>query len=663
MDKQLNILICFDSNSKAETLLSIFTVAGVFCDYKLTSDYPEFERRIDKSLPHLVVYACGESGMKLENISKILDSKNLHIPILKWTESGDTNYFYEVIHIEHKDYYHKKVDNLREFCEDVLKEELSSSNRNLNFVNSIKSLFENTSDDRTSILIETNDRLQQEIRIRQKIEENLRSTESFLNAILEHIPSAIFVKDAASLKFTYVNQCVTNMLGYTKDDLISKTVYDIYSKELADYYSRKDKEVLITKENLEIEEDIYLTKDNRIRIHNTKKLLIRDENNVPQYILDIAEDVTDKIRNENELRRVDMRFSKLFHSSPVGITVVRVSDMVIIDANNSFLNLIEYTKQEIVNSDLRNLDLCVEKGRIEELIKLSKDSGKLQSYELCLKTKSDNILTVLVSVEFLNFEGDEPLLIFMFLDISERKEAELEIVRALESERELNILKTGFISMISHEFRTPLTSIMLSTDLLKSYSDKWSDADRLKHFNRIQNTVLTMTKLMENVLIIGRLEAGKFEIHPESLDLNSFCTVMAENIEEIYQHENQIVFVNNSPDMEFKLDENLLGLILNNLLTNAMKYSYKNSLVNFEVNSADNFIVFTIRDYGIGIPMHDAKHIFETFHRGSNTASIAGYGLGLSIVSRCIKQYKGTIEFESEEGIGTTFTVKLPNLI
>jgi|GEM_PF-1738548 len=663
MSKLLDIFLCFESGEKAERLLCVLSVAGVLCDYKIKSSLTEIEKSIEKSVP--VAFFCGfdSSSVSFETLLKFLRKRSLIIPVVLWTETGDVNYFYNAILTEHEDCHLIRIENLHNFCEDILLKGSTSCIKALNYFNMYRTESDNKTDDRTGILIETNERLQHEIKIRQKIEEELRKTDTFLNTILEHIPNAIFVKDAQSLKFTFINQYVTNMLGYTKEDMLTKTVSDIYSRELADYYMRKDKEALVTKGKLEIDEDIFLTKDNRIRIHNTKKILINDEQDSPKFILDITEDVTDKLRNENELRRVDMRFSKLFHSSPVGIVVVRLSDMEIIDANPSFLNLIEWTKPEILNLNFHSIDISEDEKHLKDLISTAKELGKFHTEEVCILTKTKKKLTVLVSVEFLNFEDDEPLIIFMFHDITERKKAEEEIQKALIAERNLNILKTRFIAMISHEFRTPLTSIMLSTDLLKIYSEKWNDIERMKHFNRIQSTVLTMTKLMENVLIIGRLESGDFEFNPVSVDLDSYCSNLNDNIEEIYMHDKQIVYVNNCPDTEIKLDENLLGLILNNLLTNAMKYSFKNGLVNFEVSCENGFVVFKISDYGIGIPLSDQEHIFDTFHRGSNTSSIAGYGLGLTIVERCVKEHKGTVEFSSEEGTGTTFIVKLPNLI
>lgn len=214
--------------------------------------------------------------------------------------------------------------------------------------------------------------------------------------------------------------------------------------------------------------------------------------------------------------------------------------------------------------------------------------------------------------------------------------------------------------MISHELRTPLTTIMLSADLLKRFGDKWSEEERLKHFQRIQDTVLKMTQLMENVLTVGRLEAGKFDFHPESLDIPSFCNTIVENIEFNNAGKYKIIYVIHGEEKGVRADENLLWLILSNLLSNAIKYSPLHSEVNFDVQFSENEIEFIIADHGIGIPQKDLENLFQLFYRATNVGVTSGYGLGLNIVKRCVQAHGGTIKVDSKENEGTIFTVKIP---
>ena len=216
--------------------------------------------------------------------------------------------------------------------------------------------------------------------------------------------------------------------------------------------------------------------------------------------------------------------------------------------------------------------------------------------------------------------------------------------------------------MISHEFRTPLTSIMLSADLLKRYGDKWNVDEKMKHFDRIQSTIMNMTQLMENVLIIDRIDSGIFELRPDYMDIKAFCEAVVNNVSFHNRGEHNILYNAIGNCNRLVLDETLLAHIFTNLLTNAIKYSPKGSDIFFESYSNPKDVVFVVKDFGIGIPKNDIEHLFNTFFRASNTGRTAGYGLGLSIVKKCVTAHKGTIMVDSEELRGTTFTVRIPNL-
>lgn len=512
------------------------------------------------------------------------------------------------------------------------------------------------------LLIGTNRKLQQEIIIRKKIEIELNNTKNFLNTILEHIPNPIFVRDASSLKFTYINQAVTDQLGYTQEDFINKTVGEVYSKELADYYTRRDMEILKTRENFDIEEDVFLSKDNRIRIHNTKKILILDENNNPQYIMDLAEDVTDKIRNRQELRRVDQYFNKLFNLTQTAVLIVNVTDKSIIDINPKFLSMTEYAKSELINQDIEELNIWSEHDDIIHLIENGSKNGKIIGKRINLKSKSGVFIDTIVNVDFLSFEAESPLMIFVFLDITKIVEADKKAREAQKLEASYSTLKNRFISMISHEYRTPLSSMMLSADLIKKYVENFNKDEIFKHLLRIQNTILSMTKLIENIMLISSLLDEEYEFKGEEINFEKLCTELSENIETNYSDDKHVVIDSHLQDTNYFADGNLIGLIISHLLTNSLKYSYKDSFVNLDLSETEDMLIIKIIDFGIGIPQKDRELIYDIFHRGSNTSSIPGYGIGLSIVKKCVDIYKGQIDFSTEQGEGTVFTVMLPKI-
>lgn len=237
---------------------------------------------------------------------------------------------------------------------------------------------------------------------------------------------------------------------------------------------------------------------------------------------------------------------------------------------------------------------------------------------------------------------------------------QMELRLALEKEKELNELKSRFISITSHEFRTPLTTILGSAELLEHYSHKWSQEKKLVHFKRIHSNVQHLVQLLNDVLIIGQAEAGKLEFNPEPLDVVQFCCSLVEELQLSGGSEHTIAFSCQLPDLKGCLDEKLLRHILSNLLSNAIKYSPTGSTVKFKLVGQNGQAIFQIQDEGIGIPEEDQQHLFESFHRAKNVVNIPGTGLGLTIVKRSVDLHGGKISVKSEVGVGTTFTVTIP---
>ena len=246
-------------------------------------------------------------------------------------------------------------------------------------------------------------------------------------------------------------------------------------------------------------------------------------------------------------------------------------------------------------------------------------------------------------------------------DITQLKQAEVDIRMALEKEREVSELRSSFVALVSHEFRTPLTIIQSSTDLLENYNHKLSDEKKFKLFGRVQGAVRRMTHLLEDVLLIGKAEAGKLNFKPSAMDLMAFCRDIVENLQMSTSSRHAIDFFMHGNYDEVQMDEKLLGHILSNLLSNAIKYSPQGGIVKFDVICSPETTNFLIQDHGIGIPKPDLEKLFESFRRASNVGSIPGTGLGLAIIKKCVDLHGGQINVESEIGVGTTFTVALPS--
>src|SRR4028118_718370 len=244
-------------------------------------------------------------------------------------------------------------------------------------------------------------------------------------------------------------------------------------------------------------------------------------------------------------------------------------------------------------------------------------------------------------------------------DITERKQAEEEVRKALKKERELIELKSRFVSMVSHEIRTPLNVILASSQILERYGEKWSNEKKNEFFSRIKESVNKMTELLNDVLLIGKVEFGKKDLNLAPVDLIKFCRELVSEMQ-LGDGKPTIKFVSNSQDAKAQIDKKLLRQILSNLLSNAIKYSPQGCTVHFELSCQDAEAIFEIRDEGIGIPLADQHKIFESFHRASNAKNITGTGLGLAVVKQSVDIHGGKIAASSEVGVGTTFTVTLP---
>jgi signal transduction histidine kinase len=244
-------------------------------------------------------------------------------------------------------------------------------------------------------------------------------------------------------------------------------------------------------------------------------------------------------------------------------------------------------------------------------------------------------------------------------EIGERKRAEAELHNALEKEKELSELKSRFVTIASHEFRTPLATILSSTELIERYSHKWSEEKKLTHFQRIQVSIKHMTGLLNDVLLIGKVEASKLDFMPTPLDLVQFCRDLVEDMQ-FTTATHTIVFSTQAQFPNACMDEKLLQHILSNLLSNAIKYSPQCGTVHFNLVCEQDKAVFRIQDEGIGIPVTEQNQLFDSFYRASNVGTISGTGLGLAIVKKSVDLHGGNITVDSEVGVGTTFSVMLP---
>lgn len=231
--------------------------------------------------------------------------------------------------------------------------------------------------------------------------------------------------------------------------------------------------------------------------------------------------------------------------------------------------------------------------------------------------------------------------------------------QALTQEHEWRLLKTKLVAMFSHDFRGPLSSILLTNSLLRDYGSHLSDERRLTHLNHIEASARLLIQMLDDILVIAQIENASLEFMAEPIDVNAFLQQLVDDSRLIYGARRSIHFASTGAGLAL-IDPRLLRQIITNLLSNALKYSSRDSAVQITLTQEQTAWRFQIQDQGIGIPAADMAHLFEPFQRGSNVAAIAGTGLGLAIVKQAVDLHNGTISVVSELNGGTTVTVTLP---
>jgi PAS domain S-box-containing protein len=371
-------------------------------------------------------------------------------------------------------------------------------------------------------------------------------------------------------------------------------------------------------------------------------------------------DITRRKELEEQLQRTMSEREAILNNAVVGIvlSVYRRHEWV----NEKFSRMLGYPREvligrtsEYIHSDRASWERFGVEAR-QALI----DTGSY-TCEQQLRRASGELFWVEMGGSCVRPNDPDSGVIWTFLDITGRKNSEAEMREALEQQRALNELRSRFVAMTSHEFRTPLAAILSAEELLRHYGDRLPRAEREETLDGIADGVQRKTRMLDRVLLLGRADAQMLEFKPAPLDLPALCAQLAD--EARLQHPGAASTLACSVDAALGAglyDEKLLRHVFGNLLSNALKYSPRGGVVRFEVRAEEGATVFRVSDQGIGIPPDELGHLFESFHRASNVGTIQGTGLGLAIVKNAVQRHGGTIAVESRLGEGTTFTVRLP---
>lgn len=260
-------------------------------------------------------------------------------------------------------------------------------------------------------------------------------------------------------------------------------------------------------------------------------------------------------------------------------------------------------------------------------------------------------------------DGSQNYVLGVSTDITERRQAEESLRQAFEKERELSELKSRFVSMASHEFRTPLASILALTETLSAYRHKLPDEQIEQRLQKIRAQVGHLKDIMEDVLLLARMQARRVDFNPVKLNIDALCRSVVDEFTDRPEIGNRLTYQYQGKGEDVTLDRKLMRQVISNLISNAIKYSPVDKPVSVRLECRPDTVLLEVQDKGIGIPETDIKHLYEPFHRAANVGTISGTGLGLVIAKESVDLHGGTITVDSQLGAGTTFTVSIPTKV
>lgn len=355
----------------------------------------------------------------------------------------------------------------------------------------------------------------------------------------------------------------------------------------------------------------------------------------------------------------------------VGLLIDNVTDFaifmidpegIVLSWNRGAEQIKGYRQEEILGRSISMFytDEDNAKGELAYNLRKAGEDGRYECIGLRKRKDGSAFYADVVFTAMRDEEGNLKGFIKITKDITVQMKVREDLSKALARERELSEMKSRFVTLASHEFKTPLSVILSSVNLIEKYQDDASIDKRLRHVHRIKSNVNNLKQLLNDFLSLEKLEEGVVRNEPVRTDLVKLAEEAIQDLEEACKDGQQMALEVSGNVREVFLDQQLLRNILNNLLSNAIKYSPGGSLVRFRLEFAGDLVIFAVADQGIGIPPEEQEHLFERFFRAKNTTGISGTGLGLSIVKKYLDLMGGTISVESQPETGSTFTITLP---
>jgi len=494
--------------------------------------------------------------------------------------------------------------------------------------------------------------------------------------IFEKAKEGMLLSDSKGL-IRNVNKSFVLMFGYTSvEELIGQPLEIVIPTKLKHQHKKQKEAYLNSPHGRPLKKGNPLSgmrKDGSVFPVEVSLSHLKDENDdvlVLAFVIDITErkkhealiielnaQLEEKVvKRTKELNKSYQLFSQIARNFPRGTINVFDKNLNYIFVEGQELFKLGVNSSQLVGSNyLDRLEPSV--SQEIGILLASVFKGESKTFEITTNKNQYEINAVPLPEE----NGEIYRILVVEKNITEEKLAERKIKKALQREKELNELKSRFVSMASHEFRTPLSAIYSSATLLSKYKKEEQQANRDKHINRIKTTVMSLTDILNDVLSLSKAEEGEEILNFEDIEVESYCKTVTEEMQSITRR-GQTIRYSHRGDGMFKCDPVLVRKITLNLLSNAVKYSYENGIIELLTVNLENHFVIEVKDNGIGIPKVEQKELFKRFFRAGNVSNIEGTGLGLNIVKKYVELLKGKITFVSEPEKETIFTVQIPKV-
>ena len=488
---------------------------------------------------------------------------------------------------------------------------------------------------------------------------------------LESASNGIIITDALKHDnpVIYFNSAFQNLTGYSEAEILNHNCRFLQGKDRNQAPLIKLREALKKGESCQATLRNY-KKDGTMFWNDLYVFPITDSNGVVTNFIGIQNDVTRRKSDEEERHHL----ATIFDESLNEIYVFDAKTLKYINVNYGAQKNIGYSLKEL--KSMTPLDIKPNENKAEYRQKIDvllKNKVEKVEFETIHKRKDGTIYPVESHLQLSNL-GENIVFVAIILDITERKnyttklenkveERTQQLIIALGKEKELNELKTKFLSLVSHEFKTPLSGILTSSQLLGKYQLSEQQEKRDKHIKTITDKVHFLNNILNDFLSIEKIETGKVNYKFNHFKLSKVVNEVVYNANMLLKEGQHIHYPERIDDLSLFQDEKIIQLIFSNILHNAIKYSNEGTVIDLNIKQDSKFTTLTVKDEGIGIPEKDQKSIFERYFRAENVLNTQGAGIGLNIAKDHLESLGGTIAFKSKENIGTTFIIKIPNTV